>query len=65
MNDAVNTDTAAAMAIKRVDADVLLACEAGLLFQRSVADASGVDSIAEWLSLMEVVQTLCPVWACA
>jgi hypothetical protein len=62
MNDAVSTDTAAASAIKRVDADALLVREAGLPFQPSLVDASGIDSIAEWLSLMEVVQMLCPVW---
>ena len=55
-NDAVSTDVAAATEIKRVDADALLAREAGLPFQRSRGDASGVDPIAEWLSLMEVVQ---------
>lgn len=40
----------------------LLAREAGLPFQLTVNSDAGVDPIAEWLSLMEVVQMLCPVW---
>ncbi len=41
---------------------VILASEAGVPFQPSLDDASGIDPFAEWLSLMEVVQMLCPVW---
>ena len=43
-------------------AEVVLVSEAGLPFQPQLGNASGVDPIAEWLSLMEVVQMLCPVW---
>lgn len=35
--------------------------EAGLPFQPLLAGSSGVDPFTEWLSLMEVVQMLCPV----
>lgn len=62
MNDAVSTDTAAATAIKRVDADALLTPEAGVPFQPPLGDVSSTDPFAEWLSLMEVVQMLCPEW---
>jgi hypothetical protein len=44
------------------DASAVLAREAGVLFQPPLGDTSGIDPIAEWLSLMEVVQMLCPVW---
>jgi hypothetical protein len=57
-----STDTAAAWAINRADADAVLAREAGVPFQPSLGNASGIDPIAEWLSLMEVVQMLCPTW---
>ena len=40
----------------------VLAREAGVPFQPQLGNASGTDPIAEWLSLMEVVQMLCPVW---
>ncbi len=40
----------------------LLACEAGVPFQPPLGHGSEVDPIAEWLSLMEVVEMLCPVW---
>ena len=43
-------------------ADAVLAREAGLPFQPAMGIATGVDPIAEWLSLMEVVHMLCPVW---
>ena len=39
-----------------------LALEAGVPFQPTLCSSSGADPIAEWLSLMEVVQMLCPVW---
>lgn len=39
-----------------------LASEAGVPFQPMLANTSGVDPFDEWLSLMEVVQMLCPVW---
>lgn len=40
----------------------MLAREAGVPFQLAVNNDAGVDPIAEWLSLMTVVQMLCPVW---
>jgi hypothetical protein len=46
----------------RADAITVLAGEAGIPFQPPLGKPSGVDSVAEWLSLMEVVQMLCPVW---
>lgn len=44
------------------DTGAILAREAGLAFQPRIDQHSRVDSFAEWLSLMEVVQMLCPVW---
>jgi hypothetical protein len=41
------------------DSGVILAREAGVPFQPLLAD---VDPFIEWLSLMEVVQMLCPAW---
>ncbi len=60
MNLSDNTNTDAVTAHSRVNA--VLACEAGVPFQPSLSNASGMDPIAEWLSLMGVVQMLCPVW---
>jgi hypothetical protein len=40
----------------------VLAHEAGVPFQMGVNSDTALDPIAEWLSLMEVVQMLCPVW---
>jgi hypothetical protein len=40
----------------------VLVAEAGVAFHPPVGKASGVDPIAEWLSLMEVMHMLCPVW---
>ena len=57
-----NTDTDAETAHSRAHAKVVLVREAGVPFQPPLGNASGVDPIAEWLSLMEVVQMLCPVW---
>ena len=42
--------------------DAVLVREAGVPFQPPLGVASGIDPFAEWLSLMEVVQMLCPVW---
>lgn len=42
--------------------EAVLAREGGVPFQPPLRDMSGVDPIAEWLSLMEVVQVLCPTW---
>ena len=57
-----NTDTGAKAAPDRTTVVSVLAREAGVPFQPSLGNTSGVDPIAEWLSLMEVVQMLCPVW---
>ena len=62
MNFSDNTDTNAETALNPADANVVRAREAGVPFQPPLGNASGVDPIAEWLSLMEVVQMLCPVW---
>ena len=39
-----------------------LAREAGVPFQLPLGNDSGIDPFAEWLSLMEVVEMLCPAW---
>ena len=44
------------------DTGAILAREAGLAFQPQLYQQTGVDPFAEWLSLMEVVQMLCPLW---
>ena len=62
MNFSDNTDTDAEAALSRTNASVVLAREAGVPFQPPLDSASGVDPFTEWLSLMEVVQMLCPVW---
>ena len=62
MNFSGNTDTDAETALNRADASAVLAGEAGVSFLPPLGNASGIDPIAEWLSLMEVVQILCPVW---
>ena len=62
MNFSGNTDKHAETALSHNDAGAVLAREAGVPFQPPVGNASGIDPIAEWLSLMEVVQMLCPVW---
>ena len=48
--------------LNRADTGAVLAREAGVPFQPPMGNASGVDPMVEWLSLMEVVQMLCPVW---
>ena len=62
MNFSVSTDTHVETALNRADVGAVLAREAGVPFQPQLGNASGIDPIVEWLSLMEVVQTLCPVW---
>ena len=44
------------------DIRALLAAEAGVPYAPSGDKTLGIDPIAEWLSLMEVVQMLCPTW---
>jgi hypothetical protein len=43
----------------QADSRVVLVREAGVPYQ---PQGSYEDPIAEWISLMEVVQMLCPVW---
>ena len=62
MNLSVSTHTHAETSLIRADASAALAREAGLPFQPPLGNTSGIDPIAEWLSLMEVVEMLCPVW---
>ncbi|MCX7241228.1 MAG: hypothetical protein NTU86_12390 [Burkholderiales bacterium] len=62
MNFSDNTEPHAQTVLNRAGASAVLAREAGLPFQPPLGNASGIDPIAEWLSLMEVVQMLCPVW---
>ena len=62
MNFSDNADTRAETVLNRADASAVLAREAGVPFQPPLGNASGIDPIAEWLSLMEVVQMLRPVW---
>jgi hypothetical protein len=62
MNFSDNTDTHVETAPDRAGADAVLVLEAGVPFQPPMGNAYGIDPIAEWLSLMEVVQMLCPVW---
>ncbi len=62
MNSSHSAETHADRALNRANANAVLAREAGVSFQPPLGNASGIDPIAEWLSLMEVVQMLCPVW---
>jgi hypothetical protein len=62
MNSLDNNGIELEKALSRTDGDAVLAREAGVPFQPALGEACGVDPIAEWLSLMEVVQMLCPVW---
>jgi hypothetical protein len=56
------TDTNAETALNRTGENAVLAREAGLPFQPPLGDTPGIDPVTEWLSLLEVVQMLCPVW---
>ncbi len=62
MNSSGDAGADADPASDRANADAVLVREAGVPFERQQDKASGDDPIAEWLSLMEVVQMLCPVW---
>ena len=62
MNLSDNTDTLAKAAPHSATVVNVLAREAGVPFQPLLGSEFGVDPIAEWLNLMEVVQMLCPVW---
>ena len=62
MNFSDNTHANAEVALNHADADAVLVREAGVPFQLPQGSSSGIDPIVEWLSLMDVVQMLCPVW---
>jgi hypothetical protein len=62
MNFPASIDTSAGTTSNGGDAGAVLAREAGVPFQPQSGTTSGVDPFAQWLSLMEVVQMLCPVW---
>lgn len=62
MNFSDSADTKAEAALNLGDAGAVLAREAGVSFQLPMGNDFGIDPIVEWLSLMEVVQMLCPVW---
>jgi hypothetical protein len=51
--------TAPSACADATDSGAVLVREAGLPFQPHLGS---VDPFAEWLSLMEVVQMLCPAW---
>ncbi|MBB1074724.1 hypothetical protein HUU62_09910 [Rhodoferax sp. 4810] len=59
-----STDTAIQRkaALQTAVPDVALVREAGMPFQPAVNSDFNIDPIAEWLSLMEVVEMLCPAW---
>ena len=57
-----NTERHAGLAPGRANPGAVLAREAGLPFQPALENTTGIDPIVEWLSLMEVVEMLCPVW---
>jgi hypothetical protein len=62
LNLPVRTDNTAETAPGLSDEAVVLAREAGVPFRPTLDADSGIDPFAEWLTLMEVVQMLCPVW---
>lgn len=57
-----NTASTTALAPSHASADAVLAREAGVPFEPPLGQPSGVDPFVEWLSLMEVVEMLCPLW---
>ncbi len=62
MNSSYSINADPESAINLPIESAVLAGEAGLPFQLPLGDMVEIDPIAEWLSLMEVVQMLCPVW---
>jgi hypothetical protein len=62
MNFSNDTDTHAETALNSAGASAVFSREAGVPFQPPLGNGSEIDPIAEWLSLMDVVQMLCPVW---
>ena len=61
MDSSYITGTNTETALNRAGANAVLAREAGVPFQPPLGNTSGIHPIAQWLSLMEVVQLLCPV----
>ena len=53
------SQTAPTSSSTATDSHAVLVREAGVPFRPPFGN---IDPIAEWLSLMEVVQMLCPVW---
>ena len=62
MNCSDSTAPPKEVATDQVGAVTVFAREAGVPFQPPLGSASGTDSFAEWLSLMEVVLMLCTAW---
>lgn len=62
MNSSPDTGDKPDSVSHRSDAQGALALEAGVPFEMASSSGADVDPIAEWLSLMEVVQMLCPAW---
>lgn len=62
MNSSDNTLARSEPGRNRAEIGAVFAREAGVPFQPPLGNASGFDAFVEWLSLMEVVQMLCPVW---
>lgn len=62
MNFSDSADSRANAAPDQAAEVTVLAREAGIPFTPPLGTASGLDPFVEWLSLMEVVQMLCPVW---
>jgi hypothetical protein len=47
---------------RAASASAVLACEAGLPFEPQRDQTEASEPFSEWLSLMEVVHMLCPIW---
>lgn len=62
MNCSDNTAAKAETALNSADTGAVLVREAGVPFQPPLGKDSGANPFTEWLSLMEVVQMLCPAW---
>ena len=62
MNSPDNTVAKAETMQKGASAVTVLVREAGVPFQARSSSDCGFEPFAEWLSLMEVVQMLCPTW---
>lgn len=63
MNFSVNSrPVAEAESLRTTSVNAVLVREAGVPFQPQPSNPSNIDPFIEWLSLMEVVQMLCPEW---